>query len=328
MDYALREETARLTWAWDRHPQQVLDNYLAVDVEDPRINVQSILTRSLVTRVLFPGEFQDLLDAELRFGLCMTWIMPHLREGNNRWDMLDRLESGETSAFPEFLIAAYESVQNSDCPIPDYVTEALFRPALDEKSLISDAVLETFALVWSRTLESRRAASVSIIEPACGSANDYRYLAHYGLARFLRYSGFDISRKNIANARARFRDTNFFVGNVFQIPAKDGAFEYLFVHDLFEHLSPKGLETAMRECLRVTRREAWLSFFNLGSIPDHCFRTHGDYHWNTLSLDQIVQFLLQYATRVEVIDLPELIKQKTGYGQYYNPQAKTLVVKI
>jgi len=65
MDRALREETERLTWAWDRYPQEVLDNYLTVGVEDPRINVQSILTRSLVTRVLFPGEFEGLLDAEL-----------------------------------------------------------------------------------------------------------------------------------------------------------------------------------------------------------------------------------------------------------------------
>ena len=328
MDRALREETERLAWAWDRYPQGVLDNYLTVGVEDPRINVQSILTRSLVTRVLFPGEFEHLFDAELRFGLCMTWITQRLRNGDDRWDMLDRLESGETSAFPEFLTAAYESTQNIDCLIPDYVTEALFRPALDGESPISNTVLEMFAPIWNRTLMSRRAAAVSIIEPACGSANDYRYLAYYGLGCFLRYLGFDISRKNIANARARFRDTSFFVGNVFQIPAKDGAFEYLFVHDLFEHLSPEGLKTAMKECLRVTAKQAWLSFFNLDLIPNHRFLSDGQYHWNTLSLDRIVQLVRQYAGTVDLIDVPELVRRKTGYGEYYNQRARTLIVRI
>jgi SAM-dependent methyltransferase len=328
MDDALREETGRLAWAWDRYPREVLDNYLVADVEDPRVNAQSILTRALIMGALFPGRFDDLLDAELRFGICLTWIMQQLREGSDRWSMLDSLENGEMSAFPGFVIATYESLQSTDSPIPDYITEALFRPALDERRLISNAVLETFTSIWNRALASCNGDAVSILEPACGSANDYRYLVLYGLARFLSYSGFDLSRKNIVNARARFREANFFVGNAFQIPVNDAAFDYLFVHDLFEHLSRKGLETAMRECLRVTRKEAWMSFFNLGSIPDHCFCIHGDYHWNTLSLDRIVQFLLQYATRVEVIDIPELIKRKTGYGQHYNPQAKTLVVKI
>ncbi len=42
-----------------------------------------------------------------------------------------------------------------------------------------------------------------MLEAACGSANDYRFLHAFGFAPFLDYAGFDISPKNIDNARRR-----------------------------------------------------------------------------------------------------------------------------
>ena len=37
------------------------------------------------------------------------------------------------------------------------------------------------------------------------------------------------------------------VDNVFEIDAPERAYDYTVVHDLFEHLSPEGLEAAVRE---------------------------------------------------------------------------------
>ena len=67
---------------------------------------------------------------------------------------------------------------------------------------------------WHAALADRQAASISVLEFACGSANDYRDIEESGLARFLDYHGIDLTAKNIANARRRFPGVAFEVGDV------------------------------------------------------------------------------------------------------------------
>ena len=43
-------------------------------MEDPRINVQSILTRQFLTKGLFGERFTSLMEQELRFGVVMNWL--------------------------------------------------------------------------------------------------------------------------------------------------------------------------------------------------------------------------------------------------------------
>jgi len=328
VDSFLQQETEQLRWSWDKFPREHLDSYLLSDVENPRINSQSILTRALIADTLFPGELDSIIDAEWRFGSCMTWLVRSLGKKHSHRDLLDCLEKKDLSICPEFVLETYEDLQDSECLIPDYLTEALVNLPCDDDSLICESALNTFELVWLQTLAAREDIMISIVEPACGSANDYRFLSAYGFAPFLDYSGFDLSRKNIQNARKRFPEADFFVGNVFQIPMDDGARDYLFVHDLFEHLSPLALEEALDEVLRVAKNEAWLSFFHLDTIPEHRFQVVNEYHWNTLSLDRIVESLMRRAHNVEVVDISGLIRMKFGFADYYNAQAKTLIVEI
>lgn len=58
----LRLETERLTRSWMRHGRNTLRNYLVQDVQDPRINVQSILTRHFLIEYLFGSEFEPLME--------------------------------------------------------------------------------------------------------------------------------------------------------------------------------------------------------------------------------------------------------------------------
>ena len=74
-------ESNLLRHSWERHAAETLDTYLVSGVEDPRINVQSILTRGLLCDALFPGRFARLIDEELRFGFVMTWLLTHLQLG-------------------------------------------------------------------------------------------------------------------------------------------------------------------------------------------------------------------------------------------------------
>src|SRR5205807_10626888 len=114
--------------------------------------------------------------------------------------------------------------------------------------------------------------SPTVLEPACGSANDYRFLESFGIARLLNYHGFDLCEKNVQNARALFPAAAFACGNIFEIRAADKSFELCYAHDLFEHLSLDGLKAAVHEICRVTRQGLCLSFFQMDERPDHLVR--------------------------------------------------------
>ena len=115
----------------------------------------------------------------------------------------------------------------------------------------------------------RSSGSTYILEPACGSANDYRFIDRCGLSKFITYTGFDISAKNIANARTRFPNTDFRLASITDSGFADESFDYVFIHDLFEHLSLNALHQALAEVMRLIRREAWLHFFNVERCSDH-----------------------------------------------------------
>jgi len=323
----LAGEDERLRWAWDRYPQEYLDSYLVSGVEDPRINFQSILTRALIADSLFPGRFDALIDAEWRFGLCLTWLIRRLRVVPDGWAILDHLENRDETQCPRFLIETYHALQRDDCPIPDYVSQALSN-FLAPASVTCAPALSTFERLWNETLAQCPAASLSVLEAGCGSANDYRFLVSHGLAGFVRYTGFDISAKNVANARRRFPDVDFIQASVLDIPAGAGQYEYVFAHDLFEHLSPPAFDKALSEVLRVAQKQVWLSFFNMDDIPEHEFHDVGKYHLNRLSAKRTIEFILQYATDVEVVDVPRLVSGKFAYPDYYNQRARTLIIAV
>ena len=50
-----------------------------------------------------------------------------------------------------------------------------------------------------------------------------------------------------------FPKVDFNVGNILEISAEDDAFDYCFVHDLFEHPSLEAMVSAISEICRVTR---------------------------------------------------------------------------
>lgn len=325
---SLQGENERLGWAWDQYPQEILDNYLVSGVEDPRINFQSILTRALIADTLFPDRFNALIDAEWRFGLCLTWLLLRLDEAHDGFSILDHLESRDERQCPKFIIETYHALQRDECPIPDYMSRALSHFLAADGRASCGPALSTFEWFWNRTLSVYSDAAISVLEAACGSANDYRFIVSHGLGRFVRYAGFDISGKNIANARRRYPDAKFVQASVLDIPAERGEYDYIFAHDLFEHLSPQAFERAIREVLRVAHKQAWLSFFNMDDIPEHEFHDVGKYHLNRLSVNRAVEFMLEYARHVEVVDVPRLVMSKFGYGAYYNRRARTLIVTL
>jgi len=97
-------------------------------------------------------------------------------------------------------LSAGHRFETSGVPIPEYL-------------------LSTFEAIWRELLAGEQPRRICVLEPACGSANDYRFLDTFGIARLLDYVGFDLCEKNIVNASGMFPGVRFKVGNVLEIDA-------------------------------------------------------------------------------------------------------------
>lgn len=327
MGNSFTSEDANLSVAWDKYPREHLDAYLVSDVEDPRINTQSILSRALIADSLWPNRFDDLVNAELRFGAVLTWILAQLKEKVNRYELLDAIADGGESGCAPFVGETFCWLQSDTCPIIDYISLALAAPDPDAPGqLLCSEALNVFSDSWRIALRECRADTLRVLEPACGSANDYRFVDRCGLSAFLAYTGVDVSSKNIANAKSRFPDIDFGHASILDSGFADASFDYVYVHDLFEHLSSDALARALEEVLRVARREVWLHFFNIdGQGDEHLIEPMDSYHWNTLSLSRICRSLEGLGADVKAISISELQAAKFGYAGYYNPGAYTIL---
>lgn len=235
----LTAESSRLRAAWMRHDSALLDGYLVRDVEDPRINLQSILSRSFLIDAIWPDEFTTLIREEFRFSICLNFILKALKTRCpqvNRQAILNALADGRQTCgdirIPSYLRYAFELTSREPQELPDYISQALVGPVSDQNVWLPDSALSAFEQIWHSVLCHREASRISVLEPACGSANDYRCLHSFGVSRFLEYTGLDICDKNIANARRRFGSVDFRIEDFLASGAENKSYDYLFVHDL------------------------------------------------------------------------------------------------
>lgn len=339
MNKRLRCETERLTRSWSRWDRGQLRDYLVRDVEDPRINLQSILSRHFITEQRFGPRFTALQTEELRFGAVMNWLGAIFKSAPDRTyalGLLDALLDGaetteEGLAVPRFALDAFAAMPATvdGVIVPNYIASRLLcLGPIEDSFAVPDYVLSTFHALWIEVLEPERDPALSVLEPACGSANDYRFIDAFGLGHCIDYTGFDLCPKNVRNAQHMFPAVRFQVGNVLEIQAPDKAYDCCYVHDLFEHLSIEAYETAIEEVCRVTRRGLCLAFFNMEDRDDHVVRPVREYHWNTLSLAKTIARLERHGARVQPIHIDGLLRTQFGYAGAHNPHAYTLLVTM
>ena len=310
----------------------MLGGYLVSGVEDPRINMQSILTRDFLLEVLFGERFAGLKSEELRFAAVMNWLLNYLQTkpiAEEITALLHALEknaqNAEGVAIPFCVLKAFHELPRSadGVSIPNYIREVLTAYLAGSECA---SAKNLFAERWAALLTNEHAATISVIEPACGSANDYRFLKSFGIARFLNYTGFDLLAKNIENARAMFPDDSFDVGNVLGIDAKAKCFDYCIVHDLFEHLSLAAMEQAIDEICRVTRSGICIGFFQMDEISNHVVRPVDDYHMNLLSVQKVQDEFESRGGKVEAIHIETFLRIGLNCADTHNLNAYTFYV--
>lgn len=336
MDPHLQAETERLRSAWTRHDPDWLRHYLVRDVEDPRRNLQSILTRHfLLTSLPQPG-CDPLFQAELEFAAALNWLLEaaHGVRGGEERDLLrfalqtnaDNVEGLEVPAFLRRLYARLP-IPSTPVPVPHYLEEFLRLPdPVEPGAPPLESVLDTFRRIWAGLLAPLQPSGLTVLEPACGSANDARFLQSYGLLRLFDYTGFDLCPANVDNARVLCPEARFLVGNIFEIPFPDRSFDFAFVHDLFEHLSPAALAVAVRELCRVVRHGLCVHFFHMDEIPQTVVQPLGPYHWNLLSLDQTWALFAAEGFDGASLHIGTYLQHRTGCPWTHNPAAYTFLL--
>ena len=315
----ITEEGARLGQHWNRIGADQLDRYLVQDVEHPAFNAQSVLIRSFIIDRFFPGEATDLIEAELYYSACASFAL--YRNRKKDFASLHQAVQGKPSEFelPPFLEQGFRD------PYSRYFEVAeLYDEIANCLSTGFDHFSSPFEMVWRDFLKGREFRQCRLIELACGSANDYRMWDACGVAALLDYTGIDISSANIANARKRFPDVNFAVGDICLIAADDQSHDVSVAFDVYEHLSPPSVISALEETLRVARDECWISFFNVADRPEHKFVEVGDYHWNLLSIPLIAEEVRASGFDVEIFSVPGILEAKFEGYRHYNREAHLL----
>jgi methyltransferase family protein len=347
-------ETEKLTHSWAQHEAAWLRDYLVAGVEDPRLNAQSILTRHFLIQALVEESFERLMVEEQRFGAALRWLAGQtdlIEHSESRAAVLHALRQGADNAegmeIPAFILRTFSGlpIKDANFTVPNYLEDFLSgQSAVVENGL--PRIIDTFAEIWSEVLprtgrspgsqNSRflnvqnagpNNARMSLIEPACGSANDYRFLHSYGITLPLNYFGFDLCRANIENARELFPQAHFETGNVFEIASPDKSFDLCVIHDLFEHLSLIGLEQAIQEVCRVTRLAICVGFFQMDEIAEPVVRPRDDYYWNLLSMEQTRRLFARSGFVAQAIHIDSFLAQQIGAPPAHNPQAYTFILR-
>jgi SAM-dependent methyltransferase len=333
MNEPLQRETEKLTRSWMRHDADWLRDYLVGSVEDPRLNVSSVLTRHFLIEAVTGRRHVALMEAELRFALTLTWLVKQLEDDAGPEDFLairhalaHGSDNAEGTELPAYLSETWRRLSAGGggvMPGGHYLDRLLGELAAGEEPRLTDSpVLDSFLRAWREVLTREPPAErLRLLEPACGSANDYRAFAACGLDRWFAYHGFDLCEKNVANARAMFPEAAFTVGNIFAISAEDRAYDFAFVHDLFEHLSPEGWRTAVRELCRVTGRALCVGFFKMHEEPEPIIRPVEDYYWNTLSAAEMRDLFAAEGFQTQVISLDAFLRQAFRCDDTHNRDA-------
>jgi hypothetical protein len=268
-----------------------------------------------------------LIQEELRFGGVMTWLLLELKRGQRRTNLFVDIETENSTTVPAFVLDAAPALKSDRWTLPDYITMVVdFRNLDDPANWLCDPSKDVFHSLWQRLLEGCPQTPVRVFKPACGSANDYRASINAAWRDWFNIPG-EISRRNVANTLDRFPNVDFRCGSILDSSIPSDAFDYVFAHDLLEHLLGEAIELAVTEIIRVTQREVCLHLFNSKATDEHDVVRVRDYHWNMISRKTLTDLGQNLGCQTEVVVIADMLRDKFGYQNYYNQKAATVILK-
>src|ERR1035438_7053215 len=145
-----------------QHDAGVLQGYLVAGVEDPRLNLQSILSRHFLARALTAERHSALMDQEYRFAAAMNWLTGlagRLGDAGELELVLYALRHGADNAegieIPGFIVQSFAALPAAagELAIPNYVESFLSGTQMPSgHRRFHEPSLNTFRDLWNQAL--------------------------------------------------------------------------------------------------------------------------------------------------------------------------------
>ena len=142
-----------------QHDADMLRDYLVAGVEDPRINVQSVLSRHFLVRALTGERLSALMEQEYRFAAAMNWLTGlagRLHDPEELELVLYALRRGADNAegieIPSFIVETFAALPAAagSLTIPNYVESFLSgTQMLSSKARPDELSFNTFRDPWN-----------------------------------------------------------------------------------------------------------------------------------------------------------------------------------
>ena len=121
-----------------------------------------------------------------------------------------------------------------------------------------------------------------------------------------------------------FPNINFETGNVLNLKEEDSSYDIVLFFDLLEHLEPSAINQAIKEMARVAKETLLACFFNIHKIEKNIIKQVRNYHWNTLSIDEITNEFKSNKLSSDIISIDQHLLDLFGKNNY-NKNAYILV---
>ncbi len=148
-------------------------------------------------------------------------------------------------------------------------------------------------------------AGTKVLDAACGSCVNYEVFRNHKVPCV--YTGLDRTDKLLEEARRRYGDEITLVkGFVQEMPLPDESQDVVILRHIVEHLE-EGYELAIKEALRVAKKEVILVFFLTPrqEMTDLIEQSQPDengctYFWNTYSWPKFTMFIASLGVQIQV----------------------------
>lgn len=119
---------------------------------------------------------------------------------------------------------------------------------------------------------------LSILEVGANVGTQLQFLHTAGFSRLL---GIDVNQHAVKEAKRLHPEVDVIAGSGFNIPFKDGSFEFVFTSGVLIHISPKDIKRIMKEMHRVSSRYIWGFEYYAPKYTEVTYRGKKDLLWKT-----------------------------------------------
>ena len=147
----------------------------------------------------------------------------------------------------------------------------------------------------------------TVLDVACGTAVNHEVFQNHKVPH--KYIAFDRTQQFLDHAKSLYGDSiaEYVRGYAQDLPFEDNSVDITILRHIGEHLHPADFQLAIKEAVRVSRKEVVIVFFEqLSTASEHVIDQRGPdergcyYYWNIYSWPVLTQFFVGLGLKINV----------------------------